>query len=469
MARPSSLICLDTLLRGVERRYRLPDLPSDSGGQSRGDTATELALAIERVRQEIARGAIPDAARQRQFVELLRQLIRDAMRANQGDPVFQAMVLRHAAPRVREYASLSAHAGQYRRAVHGAVNTFAHPAKQQRMPPGRLRAALARLHGAASAAAWTALADTARDTLAMPELAAEPAIAQGLERLLAEPALGRLRRLDALASDALARQYQSLWDRNSPRPGSDTAAMQGSASRRRGAAVEALAARALEAVARRLDGLDGAGRPYRVVTSMRVPAAIPGEAARAKTEWDAILLRRASTVAAEPVWDICLLVEAKASADAAGTDLPRLLRGLRLLAHAVPDGIYPFETRQGVVRLRGASLARLPDDAAGLAATVLYCCDAPVEAEPRLLSAASRMQLLSAPASLAFASGLAAGRQGDAAELEPVWADLLQSPRWRAVLNQYPALRQARELMVHPDDLMRAAAMFRTGAENESP
>jgi len=76
---------------------------------------------------------------------------------------------------------------------------------------------------------------------------------------------------------------------------------------------------------------------------------------------------------------------------------------------------------------------------------------------------------LSAPASLAFASGLAAGRQGDEAELEPVWTDLLQSPRWRAVLNQYPALRQARELMVHPDDLMRAAAMFRTGAENEPP
>ncbi|HYG42236.1 MAG TPA: 3-deoxy-D-arabino-heptulosonate 7-phosphate synthase, partial [Bordetella sp.] len=242
---PSPL--LDEMLRVVARRYRVPAMPVAAARMEAAHPAATLAMAIEHARKALADGTTPDTALRRRFTQALAQLIRQAMRTAQGDPVFQAMVLRHAAPQVREYASLSAHAGRYRRAVHGAVNTIAHPGKQQRLPPGRWRDALARLHGAASAAAWTVLADTARDILAMPEPAAEPAIAQGLERLLAEPALGRLQRLDALASDALVRQYQSLWDRNGPRPGSDTAVMQGSASRRRGAAVEALAARALEA------------------------------------------------------------------------------------------------------------------------------------------------------------------------------------------------------------------------------
>ncbi|KAG1257227.1 hypothetical protein G6F65_015994 [Rhizopus arrhizus] len=100
---------------------------------------------------------------------------------------------------------------------------------------------------------------------------------------------------------------------------------------------------------------------------MLVPASIPASAERAKSEWDAVLLRQTRTDAATPVWDVCLLLEAKASIDAATADLPRLQRGLRLLAHADDNAVYPFQTRQGVMHLRGASLRALPADPSDLA------------------------------------------------------------------------------------------------------
>ncbi|HYG45743.1 MAG TPA: 3-deoxy-D-arabino-heptulosonate 7-phosphate synthase, partial [Bordetella sp.] len=335
------------------------------------------------------------------------------------------------------------------------VNAIAHPAKRQRMPPGRLHEALAQFHALASAASWPALADTARQLLAMPEATPDSPLQRGLTQLAHGAELERLQRLDALVPDALVQQYRSLWDRHGPRPGSPTAVAQGGASQQRGAAVEALAAQAMQALAKRLNQAEAIF--YRVVTSMRVPASIPASAERAKSEWDAVLLRQASTAGAAPTWDVCLLVEAKASVDAATTDLPRLRRGLRLLAHADAGSVYPFATHQGTMHLRGASLSALAAAETGLARTVLYCCDAPVDATPRLLGAASRMQLLSAPASVDFASRLAEGHRADAEALQPVWHQLLESPRWSAVLHQYPTLRQVRGLMVHPDDLWAAA------------
>jgi len=134
-----------------------------------------------------------------------------------------------------------------------------------------------------------------------------------------------------------------------------------------------------------------------------------------------------------------------------------LLRGLQLLAHADSNTTYPFKTQQGIVPLRGESLRALPADGPGLADTVLYCCDAPADPSPRLLNAASRMQLLSAPASIAFASQLAQGLPADIETLHPVWHSLLTSPQWAGVLNQYPQLHQVRALMVHTDDLLDAA------------
>jgi hypothetical protein len=217
-----------------------------------------------------------------------------------------------------------------------------------------------------------------------------------------------------------------------------------------------LGTQALEALARRLNEEAGDGPPYRVVSSMRVPATIPASPDGAKGEWDGVLLRQAGTAESPPAWDICLLMEAKASVDAATSDLPRLLRGLRLLAHAEERVTYTFATRQGPVRLRGQSLRALGGCDAALERIVLYCCDAPADETPRLLGAASRMQLLSTRASLEFAVMPAGARDAEPHALEQVWHQLLHEPRWSAVLNQYPMLCQARDLMAHPDDLLAA-------------
>ncbi|RTZ43451.1 3-deoxy-D-arabino-heptulosonate 7-phosphate synthase [Candidimonas sp. SYP-B2681] len=451
---PSSF--LDKVLSVVARRYRLPEIAAEFSQTQNAGSATTLAIAIEQARRATVRGEVPDAKLKRHFIDALAQMIHEAMRAEVGDPAFQAMVLRHRAAHVREYASLSQRADQDRRSVHAAVNAFAHPGKQQRIPLGRQRDALAQLHTCASRASWSELFDTAQRLSLMPEIKNESAFLLDLTRLLDSPALERLRRLDVLGSDEIVRQYQSLWDAQGPRSGSRTALAQGAASQQRGAAVEALATQALEALAWRLNEEEGAAAIYRVVTSMRVPASIPGSFDRAKSEWDVVLLRRASTDDAMAEWDVCLLVEAKASVDAATTDLSRLLRGLRLLAHAEETLAYPFETKQGIVRLRGASLRALTADKTNLTRAVLYCSDAPAEAAPRLLSAASRMQLLSAQASVEFASTLASKQHADAQDLEPVWHELLESPRWGSVLHQYAIQHQVRELMVHTEDLLAA-------------
>lgn len=456
MPTPSPSPALDKILQLVARRYRLE--ANTAGLAERRDLspATALALVIEQAREALARDEAPDASLKHLFIESLAQLIRDAMRAEGGDPAFEAMVLRHRFASVREYASLSARSDQDRRSVYAVVNAIAHPAKLQRIAVEQQRNALAELHASASSASWSKLCDAAQRLLSMSEIANEPALGRGLAQLQDSPALGRLRLMEVLASDKIVQHYQSLWDRNGPRTGSDTARTQGSDSRRRGAAVEALAAQAIEGLARRLNEIEGPDASYRVVTSMRVPSSIPANPERAKSEWDVVLLRQAKTDDATPAWDVCLLVEAKASVEAAATDLPRLLRGLRLLAHADENVVYPFQTREGAVNLRGASLSGLTTDEVSVRRTVLYCCDAPADEAPRLLNAASRMQLLSAPAALEFASALAEKQDANPQALEQVWRQLLEAPQWRAVLHQYTTLRQVRELMVHADDLTAA-------------
>ncbi len=454
-ALPSPPLLVETL-RNVARRYRLPAMAFTSLQIQEASPAAALAIVIEKAREAVVRGEVPDAALKGLFTEALAHMIHKAMLVESGDPGFQAMVLRHRTLQVREYASLSSLADQDRRQIHATVNAIAHPAKQQRILPGQQREALAQLHTSASCKSWSKLADIVRRLLDMPQIASESPFERGLIQLLESPALARLQRLEALASDEAVRQYQSLRVKHGPPSGSPSAAAQGSASQHRGAAVEALAAETLKALARRLNAEQDDWGPYCVVTSMRVPASIPASPERAKSEWDAVLLRRAKTDDATPVWDVCLLVEAKASVDAATTDLPRLLRGLRLLSHAKENVIYSFEAKQGTVRLRGASLRALTTDEASLIRTVLYCCDAPADVAPRLLSAASRMQLLSAAASMEFACNLADKQHAALHDLEPVWHQLLESPRWGAVLHQYPMLRQVRELMVHSEDLLAA-------------
>src|SRR5690606_12600912 len=53
--------------------------------------------------------------------------------------------------------------------------------------------------------------------------------------------------------------------------------------------------------------------------------------------------------------------------------------------------------------------------------------------------------------------------------LEPVWRELLHSPNWRPVLNQYQTLLQVRELMVHPDDLVAAVRASDSGQSKANP
>ncbi|WP_447919664.1 3-deoxy-D-arabino-heptulosonate 7-phosphate synthase [Achromobacter aegrifaciens] len=451
MPQPPSPSLLDATLRRTARRYRVPAISRISAEGAK--PATALALAIEQARQSLDHGAAPPSAIKHAFLDALTRLIRDAMRESDGDPVFQAMLLRHRLAPVREYASLSARAAQDRREIVAAANAIAHPAKVERMPAGPARDAMAALHAAAVSGSWGALPQALRHLLDL--CTGQASAAAALDRLLGNPALERLRRLDELAGDDDVRRYRALWDQQGPRPGSATAVAEGNASRRRGDAVEALALHALEALARRLNDAEG-GAVYQAVSSMRVPPAIPANAERAKSEWDAALLRRTVSGDAAPAWDLCLLVEAKASADAVATDFPRLLRGLRLLTHADPQTDYAFNTRQGQFALRGASLRALLTEGPQLDTTVLYFCDGPAEAMPRLLSAASRMQLLSAPSSLECADRLARGHDAGPSTLEPVWQQLLESPQWASVLQQYPTLCQARELMVHADDLMAA-------------
>ena len=499
MPLPPRPALLDETLRIVARRYRVPATlagDTDPTVSSQRHCATRLAVAIDQARQALARATTPPASVKQCFIDALAQLIHEAMRPDQGDPAIQAMVLRHQAPQVREYASLSAGAEADRRDVVAAVNAIAHPAKLERMPAGALRTVLARLQAAASAASWPALAtavaqlESLRATASDPgedladgpanapdntaandpdnapdnAPANDPALARSLSRLRDGAALERLQRLDELALDPWVRRYQALWNRNGPRSGSPGAVAQGVAAQQRGAAVEARASQALQALADRLNAGPDGNAAYRVVTSMRVPPALPGDADRAKSEWDAALLRRVdapnvpNAPAAPPAaWDVCLLVEAKASVDAASTDFARLLRGLARLAQAEPGMTYPFHTHQGPVPIRGASLAALPTGDTDLSGAVLYCSDAPADPAPRLLNAACRMQLLSAPASVAYASELAQGRPADTRGLQAVWQSLLTSPQWAGVLNQYPQLYLVRELMVHADDLLAAA------------
>src|SRR3546814_18059819 len=139
---------------------RISDWSSDvcSSDLQETDPATELAIVIEQARAAAAGEVAPDAALKRRFIQALARMICDAMHPESGDPAFQAIVLRHRSIQVREYASLQAHADQDRRKVSTVVNAIAHPAKQQRIPPGRPRESMAQLHRLADAASWSAAA-----------------------------------------------------------------------------------------------------------------------------------------------------------------------------------------------------------------------------------------------------------------------------------------------------------------------
>jgi hypothetical protein len=89
---------------------------------------------------------------------------------------------------------------------------------------------------------------------------------------------------------------------------------------------------------------------------------------------------------------------------------------------------------------------------------VIYCCSAPPEAHPPVLSAASKAVLLGEPTSLAFADQVLAGQLPTPASLEPVWNALTTEPRLRSALHQYDTAQKARAAMLHPADLLASVA-----------
>ena len=444
-------------LEDTPRRYRLPalpPLPSDNAapGQPPG---TVLALVIEHARRALEAGQAPADRLQRLFVTAMDALIREAMQPDGGDPAYQAMVLRHQAASVREYDALMAGMLQDRRLVLALVNALAHPGKLQGRPVTPWRETLASLHDAASSETWDQLADIAGQLLGQAAPEPGPDSTTRLQALLAAPALQRLRDIHALREDPQVGQYLALQELQGPRAGSRAAAEQGAVARRRGMDVETLATLAMQGWAQCLNTASNDATAYRVVSSMRVPGALASAHTGGKTEWDVVLLKQAPGSTESPCWDIRLLVEAKASVDAISSDLPRLLRGLRLMEAADPARNYPFPCREGGITVRGASLQSLKSvDDDTLASKVMYCSDDNADTPPRLLGAASRMQLLSAPESMAHAVALGALRPvSHAPGLALLWRAVLHEPRWKAVRLQYPLLQRGRELMVHVEDL----------------
>lgn len=461
---------LAEILRGVKRRYRLEGLPEVSDEINNPlHCANQLAVVIELARRSLATGQEPGPGLRQRFVQGLRTLLRDAMQPAAGDPSYQALVLRHRSGVVQEYVALAVQQAQDSRRLQGILNAFAHPAKLVRMPAGRLKEQLTVLQAHVEAGRWSQAASQVTELLGEIGGATDaiaPAVAAGLERMQQDTSLLRLQRLEVLSREPDVQRYRELWERQGPPANSHAAHQNGVEGKLRGNNVETMTKQALQGLADYLNA-HAEGEPYRVVTAMYVPAALAAHQEGGKTEWDAVLLKQvtATSTRAEPgretaedaVWEVSLLVEAKASPDSVANDFPRLLRGLTVLAQADAGRNYAFKAREGNFLLRGSQLATLPTDADTLGGTVLYTSDAPADRNPRLLSAAARMQLMSSTEGIACAIALAEGRPANERELETLWAQLLHAPQWQAVLQQYHTICRARALMVHVDDLVPPA------------
>ncbi|WP_227494475.1 hypothetical protein [Ramlibacter pallidus] len=432
-------------LRDAPRRYRMPPLPADLRTAAAADPETALAFAIEAARTGGAPGA------QDLFTTSLAALVAEALAPGAGDAAFQALVLRAQDADVDEHVRLSAQHVADRRSVRTALDTVAHPGKLRLLPQGRLRDELAALHALAAGGGWTDLhargaALLGQDDLSVPLRAV-------LDDLIGGAALRRLARAETLRTRAAVRQYQALCERRGPAAGSEAAAAQGRAAARTGDAAEQDTLRTLRAVARCLQERDAAGGTFRAAAGLRTPRGFPGEAGKAKDEWDVAILREGSPGAGA---DIVLLAEVKAAPAAATSDLARLLRGLQRLAQADAAGSYAFPAADGELRIAGGTLRELQPHGLALPPHVIYCSAAPPEGQVQMLSAASKAVLLSEPASLAFAHALTRGETPGPALLLPVWEALPQAPQLRSALHQYDTARAAREAMLHPQDLLLA-------------
>jgi hypothetical protein len=445
---------LDTLLLAAlataRRRFRLPPLPADAEAAAADGPAPALAFAIAAARTASERQLPPPAQAEALFTQALARLIEEALAPGGGDPAFQAAMLQAQDRDVRDHVRLSRQRAADLRAVRSAADAVAHPGKLQRLPAGASHDALAQLHALAAAGEWARLAHA---------MAALPAPG-GLQA--AKAALQRLVRGDELLRLDAVQRYRALCERRGPLAGSDAAAARGRASARAGEMAEHAGVRALRGIAdlmnRRAATAGDSGGSFRVVRSLHTPGGFPGTASKAKEEWDAAIVRSAD--AQQSVVELVLLAEIKASPAAVSADLPRLLRGLQRLAQADAGTAYAFASDDGTTHILGASLRRLRPHGHALPPHVIYCCPAPAEPRPQSqLSAASKAVLLGEPASLAFAQRVAGGEPAPPhASLAPVWQTLATAPHLRATLHQDETARLAREAMLHPDDLLAAAA-----------
>lgn len=432
-------------VRAAPRRYRLPPLPAGIEAARAADDDTALAFAIEAARL----GARGDALRAL-FTERLASLIRDALAEQGGDAAFRALVLQTRDADVQRYVRLDAHAAADRRSVRAVINAVAHPGKLRHEPAGARRDALMHLHQLTSADAWQTLAGA---LAALPPQLHD--VRPSLAPLRESEPLRRLLEREALLALPAVRQYHALCELRGPLAGSHAAAAQGRAAARMGDAAEQVTVRVFREIARMLDAHGGGASQHRVVSSLRTPQGFPGEAGKAKDEWDAAIVRQDSP--ARPA-HILLLAEVKAAPAAATPDYSRLQRGLDRLAQADAHRAYVFPCAEGEVSIAGASLRELRPQDRTLPPHVIYCCSAQPEAQPQMLSAASKAVLLAEPASLSFAQRVAQGGEPSADELAPVWTALTTAERLRSALHQYDTARAAREAMLRPEDLLAAIA-----------
>ena len=433
----------------------MPPLPADAEAATASGTDAALAFAIEAARiSSEERGMPPPVEVRLLFTQALARLIQKALVPEGGDPAFQALMMQSQDAAVNEHAQLWRQREADQRAVRAAINAIAHPGKLRRMPEGEVRDALAQLHDLAAGNLWEELAPAIANLLDRKLLELK-SFQPALRAILSNPSLDRLARSNELLHLEAVQRYQALAERQGPAAGSDAALLKGRASARRGEAAEETSTRALAKIADLLNRHNKGSASYRVVRSLRNPPAFPGEANKAKEEWDAAIVCGLAGEAAELV----LLAEIKASPAAATADFSRLLRGLRRLAEASAEETYAFASADGPARIHGASLRRLLPDGDSLPPHVIYCCSAAPEARPPMLSAASKAVLMAEPASLEFAHRLLAGAEAPPPDcLAAVWQALMTEPRLRAALYQYDTARKARAAMLHPADLLACAA-----------
>lgn len=432
----------------------MPPLPADATEAAARSPATAIAFAMEAARRAMREGASPAAALRALFIRSLAQLIAWALRPDGGDPAFQALVLKAHDPEVDEHVRLADQAQADRRSVLALVDAIAHPGKLRQQAPGAQREALLQLHQLAARSDWPALRAAA--TALRGSEAPGGRLQATLDALLQHPALARLERGMALQPRPAVARYRSLCALGGPPAGSEAALAKGAAAAQRGSTAEAGTVQALHRIADALNRRAPGTARYRVASNLLVPAGFPGHASKAKNEWDAALLHGAEGSGSDAPVEIALLVEVKASPDAAVSDCARLVAGLQRLAQAQPGADYLFRSADGPLRLRGTALRALQPDGEALPPQVIYGCTTPAEERPPMLSAASRGVLLTERASLAYAGALAAGATPDPEELGRVWEELRTAARLQAVLHQYDTARRVREAMLHPDDLLAA-------------